>query len=36
MSLAIEAKSLRVPRWLKRHETLLAIILVIALVGLGL
>ncbi len=36
MSLAIEAKSLRVPRWLKRHETLLAIILFIALVGLGL
>ena len=36
MSLAIEMKTFRVPRWLKRHETLLAIILLIALVGLGL
>ena len=36
MSLAIETKTFRVPRWLKRHETLLAIILLIALVGLGL
>ncbi len=36
MSLAIETKTLRVPRWLKRHETLLAIILLIALFGLGL
>ena len=36
MSLAIEAKTFRVPRWLKRHETLLAIILLIALFGLGL
>jgi rhamnose transport system permease protein len=35
MSLAIETKTFRVPRWLKRHETLLAIILLIALVGLG-
>src|SRR5580704_5064341 len=36
MSLAIETKTFRVPRWLKRHETLLAMILLIALVGLGL
>ena len=36
MSLAIETKTFRVPRWLKRHETLLAIILLIALFGLGL
>jgi len=36
MSLAIETKTFRVPRWLKRHETLLAIILLVALVGLGL
>ncbi len=36
MSLAIETKTIRLPRWLKRHETLLAIILLIALFGLGL
>jgi rhamnose transport system permease protein len=36
MSLAIETKAFHVPRWLKRHETLLAIILLIALFGLGL
>ena len=32
MSLAIQTKTFRVPWWLKRHETLLAIILLIALV----
>ncbi len=36
MSLAVETKTFRAPRWLKRHETLLAIILLIALFGLGL
>ena len=36
MSAAIEARAFHIPRWLKRHETLLAIILIIALVGLGL
>jgi rhamnose transport system permease protein len=36
MSAAIETRVFRAPRWLKRHETLLAIILIIALVGLGL
>src|ERR1700685_1325339 len=36
MSLAIETKAFGVPLWLKRHETLLAIILLVALVGLGL
>ncbi|HEY1452450.1 MAG TPA: ABC transporter permease [Roseiarcus sp.] len=35
MSLAAEAPARGIPWWLKRHETLLAIILVIALVGLG-
>jgi rhamnose transport system permease protein len=35
MSAAIEAGVWRAPRWLKRHEALLAIILVIALIGLG-
>ena len=35
MSLATQAPAHRAPRWLARHETLLAIILVIALVGLG-
>jgi len=35
MSAAIEAGVWRTPRWLKRHETLLAIILVIALIALG-
>ncbi len=35
MSVAAEAPRRRAPWWLKRHETLLAIILVIALVGLG-
>jgi rhamnose transport system permease protein len=35
MSAAIAASVWRAPRWLKRHETLLAIILVIALVALG-
>ena len=35
MSLAAEAPARAIPWWLKRHETLLAIILVIALVGLG-
>ena len=36
MSAAIEASAFHIPRWLKRHETLLAIILLIALFGLGL
>jgi rhamnose transport system permease protein len=35
MSLAAEAPARAIPWWLKRHETLLAIILVIALAGLG-
>ncbi len=35
MSAAAQADARRVPWWLKRHETLLAIILAIALVGLG-
>src|SRR5208282_1400230 len=35
MSLAAEAPARGIPWWLKRHETLLAIILAIALVGLG-
>jgi rhamnose transport system permease protein len=35
MSAAVETRTLRAPRWLARHETLLAAILVIALVGLG-
>jgi len=35
MSAAIAAEAWRAPRWLKRHETLLAIILVIALIALG-
>ena len=35
MSAAIEAGVWRAPRWLKQHETLLAIILIIALVSLG-
>ena len=35
MTLAAEAPARGMPWWLKRHETLLAIILVIALVGLG-
>jgi rhamnose transport system permease protein len=36
MSLAAATSARRAPRWLARHETLLAIILLIALVGLGL
>ena len=36
MSVGVETRVFRAPRWLKRHETLLAIILVIALIGLGL
>jgi len=35
MSIGVETRVIRVPPWLKRHETLLAIILIIALVGLG-
>ncbi|HEX9167555.1 MAG TPA: ABC transporter permease, partial [Roseiarcus sp.] len=35
MSLAAEAPVRGMPWWLKRHETLLAIILMIALIGLG-
>ena len=35
MTLAAEAPARGMPWWLKRHETLLAIILAIALVGLG-
>jgi rhamnose transport system permease protein len=35
MSIAAEIGGFRAPRWLKRHETLLAVILVIALIGLG-
>jgi rhamnose transport system permease protein len=35
MTLAAEAPARGIPWWLKRHETLLAIILVIALIGLG-
>jgi rhamnose transport system permease protein len=35
MSLAAEAPARGIPWWLKRHETLLAIILAIALIGLG-
>jgi rhamnose transport system permease protein len=35
MSVAAESRALGAPWWLKRHETLLAIILMIALVGLG-
>ena len=35
MSAAAETASRRAPWWLKRHETLLAIILAVALVGLG-
>ena len=35
MSIAAEAPARAIPWWLKRHETLLAIILVIALAGLG-
>ena len=35
MSLAAEAPARGAPWWLKRHETLLAIILAIALLGLG-
>jgi rhamnose transport system permease protein len=35
MSLAAQIGDLRAPRWLARHETLLAVILVIALIGLG-
>ena len=35
MSLAPSIGAVRAPRWLARHETLLAIILVIALIGLG-
>ena len=35
MSAAIGAVARRAPWWLKRHETLLAIILIIALIGLG-
>ena len=36
MSVSVENRVFRAPRWLKRHETLLAIILIIALIGLGL
>ena len=35
MSVSVETRVFRAPPWLKRHETLLAIILVIALAGLG-
>jgi rhamnose transport system permease protein len=35
MSIAAEPSVVGIPWWLKRHETLLAIILVIALIGLG-
>ena len=35
MSIAAEISPRRAPWWLKRHETLLAVILVIALIGLG-
>ncbi len=35
MSLAVETQERKLPRWLMRHETLLAVILAIALVGLG-
>ncbi len=35
MSLASAASPRRLPRWLVRHETILAVILVIALIGLG-
>jgi rhamnose transport system permease protein len=35
MSIAAEIGGLRAPLWLRRHETLLAVILVIALIGLG-
>ena len=35
MSIAAEIGGFRAPRWLKRHETVLAVILVIALIGLG-
>ena len=35
MSLAAAAPARGMPWWLKRHETLLAIILVVALIGLG-
>jgi rhamnose transport system permease protein len=35
MSAAAETPARRLPRWITRHETLLAVILVIALVGLG-
>ena len=35
MSLAVETPERKLPRWLTRHETLLAVILAIALVGLG-
>ena len=35
MSLAIETPKRKLPRWLMRHETLLAVILVIALLALG-
>ena len=35
MSVAAEIGGFRAPRWLIRHETLLAVILVIALIGLG-
>ena len=35
MSLAAQTPGLRAPWWLKRHETLLAIILALALIGLG-
>jgi rhamnose transport system permease protein len=35
MSVAAEISARKAPWWLKRHETLLAVILVIALVGLG-
>ena len=35
MTVAAEAPARKLPRWLARHETLLAVILVIALVGLG-
>jgi rhamnose transport system permease protein len=35
MSIAAEIGGFRAPRWLKRHETVLAVILLIALIGLG-
>jgi rhamnose transport system permease protein len=35
MNVGVQTRVFRAPRWLKRHETLLAIILVIALIGLG-